>query len=38
MRTDKEMDEILRCALTQKTEPDAALQRNVEGEQNNESK
>ncbi len=31
MRTDKEMDEILRCALTQKTEPDAALQRKVLG-------
>ena len=29
MKTDKELDEILRCALTQKTEPDAALQRKV---------
>lgn len=31
MKTDKELDEILRCALTQKTEPDAALQRKVLG-------
>lgn len=29
--TDKEMDEILRCALTEKAEPDAALQRKVLG-------
>lgn len=29
--TDKEMDEILRCALTEKTEPDAVLQRKVLG-------
>lgn len=31
MKTDKDMEEILHCALTQKTEPDEELQRKVLG-------